>query len=127
MINNKTKRGLLVALGLIITSCSTSINSIQEIKSSNSVDSKSKNVSDIKTHDKSYNDVKTFLSNEEFESLKKEYSGFKTLALSYEYLYRKIQKLLTYTDDGLYLTREIEFARVIHPSLLLYLQLISLQ
>ncbi|MFN8578624.1 MAG: hypothetical protein U0354_17490 [Candidatus Sericytochromatia bacterium] len=116
MINNKAKRGLLVVLGLIITSCSTSINSIQKIKSSNSLNSDSKTTNEMRVSDKN---VRTFLTNEEFESLKKEYSGFKTLALSYEYLYRKVQKLLTYTDNGLYLTREIEFARVIHPSLLL--------
>ncbi|MFN8578623.1 MAG: hypothetical protein U0354_17485 [Candidatus Sericytochromatia bacterium] len=114
MINNKTKRGLLVALGLIITSCSTSINSIQEIKKLNSINSK--NTNEVRVLDKN---VKTFLTNEEFVEFKKEYSGFKTLALSYEYLYRKIQKLLTYNDNGLYLTKEIEFARVIHPSLLL--------
>lgn len=59
----------------------------------------------------------TILNQKDNEILKKEYSGFKTLALTQSYLEAKVRKLVTLTDDTA-LLKEIEYARVNHPTLL---------
>lgn len=60
---------------------------------------------------------KTFLSKEDVNNFNDEFSKFKTLALTQNYLEKKVRFQITQSDDK-NLLKEIEFARVNHPNLL---------
>lgn len=91
----KIGRTLLLSLALMLSGCQTDINSLIVSNKENS----------------------NILSIDELKEFNKEYSGFKTSALTQNYLEKKIRTLLSQNND-LPLVKEIEYARLKHSALL---------